>query len=136
MLFGYGNETQIFHKIKYDLMRPVICYGEVVHFFKTFQSFYQITNLTYVLMDNFCPCLPYRLGHISQTENLCTLERLIPTCNNSFECIITFMNSQNIQINLEGYIVPKISDIQIQSRLTFCIANYIKKSSSQHKFLT
>ena len=32
-LFGYGNDTQIFHKIEYDLTRPVLCYGDVVRFF-------------------------------------------------------------------------------------------------------
>ena len=47
------DETQIFLKIKRDLMRPVLCYGEVLRFFKTSQSFDQITTLTYVLMDNF-----------------------------------------------------------------------------------
>ena len=49
------DKTQIFHKIKYDLMMPVLCYGEVVRFFKTLQYFDQITTLTYVHMDNFCP---------------------------------------------------------------------------------
>ena len=56
LLFEYGKETLIFYKFKYDLMRPVLCYWEVVRFFKTFQSFDQITTLTYVLMDSFCPC--------------------------------------------------------------------------------
>ena len=34
-------------------MRPVLCYGGVLRFFKTLQSFDQITTLTYVLIDNF-----------------------------------------------------------------------------------
>ena len=34
-------------------MRPVLCYGEILRFFKTSQFFDQITTLTYVLMDNF-----------------------------------------------------------------------------------
>jgi hypothetical protein len=42
-----------FIKIKHDLIRPVSCSGEVLRFFKTSQSFDQITTLTYVLMDNF-----------------------------------------------------------------------------------
>ena len=36
-------------------MRPVLCYGEVLPFFKMVQSFDQITTLTYDLMDNFSP---------------------------------------------------------------------------------
>ena len=51
-------ETQIFHKIMYKLrlIRPLLGYGEVAKFLKEmFQSFDQITTLTYVLMDNFCP---------------------------------------------------------------------------------
>ena len=36
-------------------MRPVLCYEEVLQFFKTSQSFDQITTLTDVLMDNFLP---------------------------------------------------------------------------------
>ena len=32
----------IFLKIKHDLMRPILCYGEVLRFFKTLQSFDQI----------------------------------------------------------------------------------------------
>ena len=43
----------IFFKIKYDLMRPVLCYVEVLWFFKASQSFDQNTTMTYVLMDNF-----------------------------------------------------------------------------------
>ena len=46
------DETQIFLNIKHDLMRPVLCYGELLQFFKTSQS-YKITPLTYVLMDTF-----------------------------------------------------------------------------------
>ena len=34
-------------------MRPVLCFREVLQFFKTSQSFDQITTLTYILMDNF-----------------------------------------------------------------------------------
>ena len=32
---------------------PVLCYGEVLRFFKTLQYFDKITTLTYVIMDNF-----------------------------------------------------------------------------------
>ena len=45
----------IVHNIKYDLkghMRPLL--SRVI--FKNFRSFDQITTLTYVLIDNFCPC--------------------------------------------------------------------------------
>ena len=38
-------------------MRPVLCDGDVLRFFKTLQSFDQITTLTYVLWTTFCPCL-------------------------------------------------------------------------------
>ena len=34
----------------------LLCYGEFLWFF-TFRPFDPITTLTYVLMDNFCPCL-------------------------------------------------------------------------------
>ena len=49
------TQRNVFHKIKYDIkghMRPFLC--RVI--LKKFQIFYQITTLTYVLMDNFCPC--------------------------------------------------------------------------------
>ena len=36
IIFRYGNKTQIFHMIQDYLQRPVLCYGEVVRFFKTF----------------------------------------------------------------------------------------------------
>ena len=56
------DETQIFLKIKPDLMRPVLCYGENLRFFKTSQSFDQITTLTYVLMDNFLSLFQFQFG--------------------------------------------------------------------------
>ena len=50
----------VFHKMKFDLkghMRLLLCRI----FFLIFGSFDQITTLTYVLMDNFCPCFYIRL---------------------------------------------------------------------------
>ena len=43
--------------LKLGFMWPLLCYGEFARLKKMFQSFYQTTILTYVLMDNFCPCL-------------------------------------------------------------------------------
>ena len=50
--FALWRDTNFF-KVKHDLMRPILGYGEVLRFFKKSQSFDQITTLTYVLMDNF-----------------------------------------------------------------------------------
>ena len=61
---------QIFLKIKLDLMRPILCYGEVLRFFNTSQSFDQITTLTYVLVDNVLS-LFYLLSIVIQF--LCTI---------------------------------------------------------------
>ena len=52
------DETQFFLKIKHDPIRPVLCYREVLRFFKMSQSFDQIPTLTYVLMDNFLSLFP------------------------------------------------------------------------------
>ena len=52
-------KTQIFHKMKLefkDLMRPLLCYGEVAQFLITLKSFDKITTLTYIIVGNFCPC--------------------------------------------------------------------------------
>ena len=38
----------------------MICYGEVIEFF-TLRPSDLITTLTYVLMDNFCPCFNYQM---------------------------------------------------------------------------
>ena len=56
---SHFNETQIFLKIKHDLMRLVLCYGRVLRFFKTPQCFDQITTWTYVLINNFFFLLSY-----------------------------------------------------------------------------
>ena len=52
-------KTQIFHTMKkYDLkgiIRPLLCYWEVALFIKKFNSFDQISTLTDVLKDSFCP---------------------------------------------------------------------------------
>ena len=55
------DEMQIFVKAKHYLMSLVLCYGEVLRFFKTSQSFDQITTLTYIHMDNFLLCLSFKL---------------------------------------------------------------------------
>ena len=47
------GDRSLFLKIKHDLMRPVLCYGEGFQFFKTSNLFDQNTTMTYVLMDNF-----------------------------------------------------------------------------------
>ena len=46
-------------------MRPVLFYEEVLRFFKTSQSFDQITTLTYVIIDNFCPCFTIKQGPLN-----------------------------------------------------------------------
>ena len=42
--------------LKLGFMWPLLCYGEFARFKKMFQSFDQITTLTYVLLYNFCHC--------------------------------------------------------------------------------
>ena len=42
--------------------RKFLCYGKILRFFKTSQSFDQITTLTYFLMDNFLSL--FKLAHI------------------------------------------------------------------------
>ena len=52
-------KTQTVHIIKYHFkgsMRPLLLYGEVVGFFKTFRLFYQITVLADAHRDIFYPC--------------------------------------------------------------------------------
>ena len=45
-------------------MRPVLFYGEVLRFFKTSQSFDQITTLTYILMENFLSLFLYSVKKV------------------------------------------------------------------------
>ena len=35
----------------------LLCYGEVLLFFSTLRPSNLITTLTYILMENFCPCI-------------------------------------------------------------------------------
>ena len=59
LLFGCGDA--IFHKGMYDIKAifheaTFMFWRGCTIFKKMFQSFDQITTLTYVLVDNFCPC--------------------------------------------------------------------------------
>ena len=59
------NKCIFFYKMKYELkdhINALISYEEFVWFLRTFKSCDEITTLTYVLMDNFCPCFFYRLN--------------------------------------------------------------------------
>ena len=49
-------KTQFFHKIIYDLKCHFYVMEKFCDFF-TLRPSDLITTLTYVLMDNFCPCL-------------------------------------------------------------------------------
>ena len=67
-LFCSLTRRIFFLKVKHYTMMPVLCCGEVMSFFNTSQSFYQITTLTYVLMDNFCPCFIHNSKDISNCK--------------------------------------------------------------------
>ena len=62
--------TQIIHKIKYALI------------FFTFRSSDLMTTLTYVLMDNFCPCFALKLRKLRLRNYKLTLcqEELTKAC--------------------------------------------------------
>ena len=55
-LWMWRRKLRLSMLLKLGFIRPLLCYGEDARFLKMFQSFYQNTNLTYVLMDNCCPC--------------------------------------------------------------------------------
>ena len=68
-------------------MRPVLCYGEVLLFVKTSQSFDQITTLTTFLWKTFCPCFYFQLKKKKFKDKLKMLfnkeqSTLIPTVTN------------------------------------------------------
>ena len=61
-------KTQFFIKLNM-IWNVSFCYGEVLWFFVTLRPSNLITTLTYVLMDNLCPCYSY--GNWVNLLNLC-----------------------------------------------------------------
>ena len=57
---GHIMKTQFFHKRKNDL-KCHFYVKEILRDFFIFKPYDLITTLTYVLMDNFCPC--FMLNH-------------------------------------------------------------------------
>ena len=67
-------KTQYFHQIK------LLCYGEVLWFF-TLRPSDLNTTLTYILMDNFFPCLLHAI-HVSLNIECVLIKHIIHKLKN------------------------------------------------------
>ena len=70
----YHIKTKKFHQIIWPKM-SLLCYGDVL-WFLTLRPSDLITTLTFVLMDNFCPCLSQFLSYLA-VERKSSIKRKI-----------------------------------------------------------